>query len=197
MFTLFEIPYSLDALEPHISRETMEYHYKKHNQAYVDNLNKLIVDTEFENMSLEEIIIKSSGAIFNNAAQIWNHIFYFEGFSWEKTHAVASTELHNAIEKTWGDESIFIEEFNKMALSNFGSGWTWLVKNTKNNTLEIINTPNGENPLTDPELKPLIGCDVWEHAYYIDRRNARAEYLNHFWQIIDWEKISERYAQIR
>lgn len=193
MFTLFELPYELDALEPHISRETMQYHYEKHNGAYVDNLNKLIAGSEFENMTLEEIVTKSSGSIFNNAAQIWNHIFYFEGLAPTGTHDVSSKELHAAIERTWGDEEVFIEEFNKQALANFGSGWTWLVKNRSKNTLEIINTPNGENPLTMPEYIPLIGCDVWEHAYYIDRRNARGEYLKHFWKVINWNVINERY----
>lgn len=187
------LPYALDALEPYISRETLEYHHGKHHQTYVDNLNRLIVDTEFADMSLEDIIRHSSGGIFNNAAQIWNHTFYFASLG-APGHDIPSQELYRAIERVWGSFELFVETFTKEALANFGSGWTWLVKNASG-TLEIINTPNAETPLTNPEYTPLLTCDIWEHAYYIDVRNARAKYLENFWKVVDWNVVSDRFAQ--
>lgn len=187
------LPYALDALEPYISRETLEYHHGKHHQTYVDNLNRLIVDTEFADMSLEDIIRHSSGGIFNNAAQIWNHTFYFASLG-APGHDIPSQELYTAIERVWGSFELFVETFTKEALANFGSGWTWLVKNTSG-VLEILNTPNAETPLTSPEYTPLLTCDIWEHAYYIDVRNARAKYLENFWKVVDWNVVSDRFAQ--
>ena len=192
MQTLSPLPYSLDFLEPHISRETLEFHHGKHIQTYIDNLNNLIKDTEFEHCSLEEIIFRSeSGPIFNNAAQIWNHEIYFDSMTKANTTA-PSSELSNAIKNTWGDMDVFIAEFTKSALSNFGSGWTWLVKNIDGN-LEIINTSNANTVLTMRELTPLLACDVWEHSYYIDYRNSRAKYLENFFQVVNWDKVSERF----
>jgi Fe-Mn family superoxide dismutase len=197
--TLPTLPYTLDALEPYISRETLEFHYGKHHQTYVDNLNKLIPGTEYENMSLEEIVkTVPKGGIFNNAAQIWNHTFYFEALN-TPTHMPkelpkpGESSLYDAISLKWGDGMAFVTVFNDIALKNFGSGWTWLVKKS-DGTLDIISTSNAETPLTDSTLTPLLTCDVWEHAYYIDYRNARAKYLENFWRVVDWKKVESRYA---
>nr|MDD3720456.1 Fe-Mn family superoxide dismutase [Candidatus Gracilibacteria bacterium] len=211
-FELPKLSYELDALEPYISKETMEYHYGKHHQTYVTNLNNLIVGTEFENMSLEEIIKKApAGPIFNNAAQVWNHTFYFttlnspkimmekagvgnlytqenKGKDW--TAPKGGTKLVNLMAKKWPHHDDFKKEFSDMALKNFGSGWTWLVLNTAGE-LEIINTSNAGTPLTT-ENKPLLTCDIWEHAYYIDCRNVRAKYIENFWSLVDWRLVEER-----
>lgn len=189
--TLPTLPYSLDALEPYISRETLEYHYGKHHQTYVDNLNKLIPGTEYEDMSLEDIIKKApAGGVFNNAAQIWNHTFYFESLAPHANH-IPSKELYQAIDAKWGDLDTFMAEFTKQALANFGSGWTWLVRKG-DGSVDIVNTSNAATPLTGEDT-PLLTCDIWEHAYYIDYRNARAKYLENFWKVVDWRKVSERY----
>jgi superoxide dismutase, Fe-Mn family len=184
---LMNLPYGMEALEPIISKETLEYHYGKHHQAYVMNLNKLIIGTEFENMSLDEIIMKSSDGIFNNAAQVFNHNFY-----WNCIAANAGGEpqgkLAEAINKTFGSFDSFKEKFSKTASTIFGSGWAWLVQN-KNGELEIISTGNAGNPLTDGK-KPLLTCDIWEHAYYIDYRNARPTYIEKFWDLINWDFVS-------
>jgi len=180
------LPYAQNALAPHISGETLEYHYGKHHAAYVANLNKLIPGTDFENMSLEEIITRSSGGIFNNAAQVWNHTFYWNGLkpggSGEPTGA-----LEAALNKAFGSFAGFKEKFSASAVSNFGSGWTWLVKNSAG--LEIVNTGNAGNPMTDGGT-PLLTCDVWEHAYYIDYRNARAKYVEAFWHLVNWDFVA-------
>lgn len=192
MHTLPQLPYENTALEPHISRETLDFHHGKHIQTYVDNLNNLIVDTEFADLSLEEIILKSeSGPIFNNAAQIHNHILYFGQFT-SANQKLPSDELYRAIERDFGSLELLQENFNKSALSNFGSGWTWLVKNNSGK-LEIINTSNANTPFVNPEYTILIACDVWEHSYYIDYRNSRAKYMENFWPIINWEIVSERF----
>ncbi|MFA5702101.1 MAG: superoxide dismutase [Fe] [Advenella sp.] len=182
--TLPALPYALDALAPHISQETLEFHYGKHHQTYVTNLNNLIVGTEFENASLEEIIKKSSGGVFNNAAQVWNHTFYWNSLSPNGGGEPAGALLE-AINAKWGSVAAFKEAFNKSAAGNFGSGWTWLVKK-EDGTLDIVNTSNAATPLTGND-KPLLTCDVWEHAYYIDYRNARPKYLETFWNIVNWE----------
>lgn len=198
MFTLPTLPYALDALEPYISRETLEYHYGKHHGTYVDNLNKLVPGTEFENLSLEEIIKKApAGGIFNNAAQVWNHTFYFEALTAPENMPTempkpGESALYDALTAKWGGGMEFVTEFNKMALANFGSGWTWLVKKP-DGTLDIISTSNAATPLTT-ENTPLLTCDVWEHAYYIDYRNARAKYLENFWRVMNWKKVEERFA---
>ncbi|MDY3331326.1 MAG: superoxide dismutase [Fe] [Pelistega sp.] len=189
--TLPALPYALDALEPHISKETLEFHYGKHHQTYVTNLNNLIVGTEFENASLEEIVKKSSGGIFNNAAQIWNHTFYWNGLSpnggGEPTGALA-----DAIKAKFGSFEAFVEAFNKSAAGNFGSGWTWLVKKA-DGSVDIVNTSNAATPLTT-EDKPLLTCDVWEHAYYIDYRNSRPNYLGGFWKVVNWKFAEANFA---
>ena len=187
-FELPKLPYELDALAPHISKETLEYHYGKHHKAYVDNLNKLIVGTEFENMLLEDIIKKSSGGIFNNAAQIWNHTFYFSGFS-PNGGGQPTDALADAINSTFGSFESFKEKLSQAAATQFGSGWAWLVKNAQGK-LEIVATSNAGNPMTDGKT-PLLTCDVWEHAYYIDYRNARPKYIENFWEIVNWDVVAE------
>ena len=178
-----ELPYAGDALAPHISAETIEYHYGKHHKAYVDNLNRLIPGTEFEKMSLEDIIKKSSGGIFNNAAQLWNHTFYWNCLS-PRGGAEPSGELARAIAKSFGSFAKFKEQFTGAAVTQFGSGWAWLVKNP-DGSLAVEATSNAGNPLKEGK-KPLLTCDVWEHAYYIDYRNARAKYVETFWNLVNW-----------
>lgn len=181
------LPYSQEALEPIISRETLEYHYGKHHQAYVTNLNKLIVGTEFENLSLEQIILKSNGAIFNNAAQIFNHTFYWNCMT-PDAGGEPSGKLAEAINQAFGSLAVFKEKFTQTAVGTFGSGWAWLVKD-KDGQLEIVSTSNAGNPLTEGK-KPLLTCDVWEHAYYIDYRNARPSYVEKFWDLVNWDFVA-------
>jgi Fe-Mn family superoxide dismutase len=189
--TLPELPYALTALEPHISRETLEYHYGKHHQTYVTNLNNLIVGTEFETASLVDIIKKATGPIFNNAAQVWNHSFYWTCLSPEGGGQPTGTLLA-AIEKSFGSFAEFKDQFSKTAISTFGSGWAWLVKN-KDGSLAIISTSNAATPITS-EASPLLTCDVWEHAYYIDYRNARPKYVEAFWNLVNWEFVAQELA---
>jgi Fe-Mn family superoxide dismutase len=191
--TLPPLPYELNALEPYISRETLEYHHGKHHQAYVTNLNNLLADHHLKNESLEEIIKKSEGPIFNNAAQVWNHTFYWHCLS-KTHHQQPKGELLKAIEKDFGSYSAFQEQFNKVAISTFGSGWAWLVKD-KSGKLSLVSTSNAATPLTNPALKPLLTCDVWEHAYYIDYRNARPKYLESFWNIVNWSFVETEYSK--
>lgn len=181
------LPYSQEALEPIISRETLEYHYGKHHQAYVTNLNKLIAGTEFENLSLEQIILKSNGAIFNNAAQIFNHTFYWNCMT-PDAGGEPSGKLAEAINQAFGSLAVFKEKFTQTAVGTFGSGWAWLVKD-KDGQLEIVSTSNAGNPLTEGK-KPLLTCDVWEHAYYIDYRNARPSYVEKFWDLVNWDFVA-------
>ncbi|MCD6354592.1 MAG: superoxide dismutase [Prolixibacteraceae bacterium] len=189
-FKLPQLPYAKDALEPFISEKTLEYHYGKHHQGYVNNVNNLTKGTEFENASLEEIIKKADGGIFNNGAQVWNHTFYFTQFSAHGSKD-PKDELKAAIENKFGSLEDFKEAFSKAAATLFGSGWAWLVEN-ENGGLEIVQTSNAGNPLSD-DKKPLLTCDVWEHAYYIDKKNARLKYIEDFWKILDWKVISERF----
>ena len=186
-----ELPYPKDALAPHISAETIEYHYGKHHKAYVDNINRLITGTEFEKMSLEEIIQKSSGGIFNNAAQVWNHTFYWNCLS-PNGGGEPTGELANAITKQFGSFAGFKEKFTNAAVTLFGSGWAWLVKNA-DGSLSIETTSNAGNPLKDGK-KALLTCDVWEHAYYIDYRNARAKYVEAFWSLVNWEFVTRNFT---
>lgn len=186
-----ELPYALDALAPHLSKETLEYHYGKHHQTYITNLNNQIKGTEFENASLEEIVKKSSGGIFNNAAQTWNHTFYWLGLT-PNGSGKPSGELAAAIDAKFGSFDNFKEEFNKVAAGTFGSGWAWLVKNT-DGSLDLVSTSNAATPLTT-DATPLLTCDVWEHAYYIDYRNSRPNYLGGFWQIVNWDEVARRFA---
>ncbi len=185
-FQLPELPYTLDALQPHISQETLEYHHGKHHNTYVTNLNNLTKGGEFENATLEEIISKASAGIFNNAAQIWNHTFYWNSLSpnggGEPTGAIAA-----AIDRDFGSFAAFKEAFTTAALTLFGSGWVFLVKN--GDKLEIRQEGNAGNPMTSG-LTPILTCDVWEHAYYVDYRNARPSYVDTFWNLINWEFAS-------
>ena len=190
--TLPALPFAKDALEPHISAETFEYHHDKHHAAYVTNLNNLIPGTEFEDKSLEEIVTSApAGGIFNNAAQVWNHTFYFNCMGpdagGEPTGALA-----DAITATFGSFAEFKEKFSTSAVTNFGSGWTWLVKNA-DGALEIVNTTNAGCPLT-AGLTPLLTIDVWEHAYYVDKRNARPAYVASFWEVINWDFVAGNFA---
>jgi Fe-Mn family superoxide dismutase len=185
------LPYAMDALAPHISKETLEYHYGKHHQAYVTNLNNLIKGTEFESAGLEDIVRKSSGGIFNNAAQVWNHTFYWHCLS-PKGGGAPSGALAQAIAAKWGSFDGFKEAFTKSAIGNFGSGWTWLVKKA-DGSLDIVNTSNAATPLTTSD-KPLMTCDVWEHAYYVDYRNRRPDYLGAFWSLVNWDFVATQAA---
>ena len=189
-FELPKLPYANNALEPYISEKTLEFHYGKHHQAYVTNVNNLIAGTEFENATLEEIVMKSTGGIFNNGAQVWNHTFYFMQFNPDGCHEPKDS-LKAAIEKKFGSVEAFKEEFTKASVTLFGSGWSWLVVNSAGE-LEIVQTSNAGNPMRDGK-KPLLTCDVWEHAYYIDKKNLRAKYVEDFWELVDWKVISERY----
>jgi Fe-Mn family superoxide dismutase len=184
-----KLPYELNALEPHISRETLEYHYGKHHQTYVTNLNNLIADNaEFKNMSLTDIIKKSSGGIFNNAAQVWNHSFYWECLS-PAGGGEPTGELAKKINEAFGSFQAFKENFTKTAIGTFGSGWGWLVKNS-DGSLAITSTSNAGTPMTENKTA-LLTCDVWEHAYYIDYRNARAKYVDAFWNLVNWEFVNK------
>jgi Fe-Mn family superoxide dismutase len=185
-----ELPYSKDALAPMISAETLEYHYGKHHKTYVDNLNKLIPGTEFEKMTLEEIIRKASGGTFNNAAQIWNHTFYWSCLG-PNGGGEPTGELAGAINRTFGTFAQFKEKFSATATTLFGSGWAWLVKNP-DGSLAIEPASNAGNPLKDNK-KPLLTCDVWEHAYYIDYRNARAKYVESYWKLVNWEFTAKNF----
>lgn len=189
-YQLPKLPFEIDALKPYISEETIDYHYGKHHQAYVDKLNALLPGSQFEDAGLVSIIKNADGAIFNNAAQVWNHTFYFGGFSRDGRREPAG-ELAEAIKASFGSFDAFKEKFSAEAASLFGSGWAWLVKNN-NGSLSIIQKSNAENPLREC-LKPVLTCDVWEHAYYIDYRNKRPEYIKSFWEIIDWDIIASRY----
>ena len=179
-----ELPYAMNALEPHISAETLEYHYGKHHKAYVTNLNNLIKGTEFENSSLEDIIRKSSGGLFNNAAQVWNHTFYWNCLS-PKGGGAPSGPLADAINKAFGSFEEFKKQFSQTAITTFGSGWGCLVQN-QDGSVALAITSNAGTPLTEGKTA-LLTCDVWEHAYYIDYRNARPEYVEHFWNLVNWE----------
>ena len=189
--TLPPLPYAIDALAPHISQETLEYHYGKHHQTYVTNLNNLIKGTEFENLSLEEIIKKSSGGVFNNSAQVWNHTFYWNSLT-PTGKGAPDGALAEAINAKWGSFDKFKEEFTKSAVGNFGSSWTWLVKKA-DGSLDIVNTSNAATPLTT-DAKALITCDLWEHAYYIDYRNVRPKYLETFFALANWDFAAANYA---
>ncbi|MFA5664624.1 superoxide dismutase [Castellaniella sp.] len=178
------LPYAMDALAPHISQETLEYHYGKHHQAYVNNLNKAIEGTDMASLSLEDIIRKSSGGVFNNAAQVWNHTFYWNSLS-PKRGGEPSGALRQAIETKWGSVDAFKTAFSQSAAGNFGSGWTWLVKKP-DGSLDIVNTSNAGTTVNTDDTA-LLTCDVWEHAYYIDYRNARPTYLENFWKLVNWE----------
>ena len=182
------LPYAKDALQPHISAETIDFHYGKHHQTYVTNLNNLIKGTEFEKASLEDIIKKSSGGLFNNAAQVWNHTFYWHCLS-PNGGGEPKGKVADAINKAFGSFAAFKEKFTTSAATNFGSGWTWLVQNS-DGSVEIFNTSNAGSPMTSGK-KALLTVDVWEHAYYIDYRNARPKYLEAFWNLVNWDFVTK------
>lgn len=186
-FTLPQLPYALDALSPHISKETLEYHYGKHHNAYVTNLNKLIAGTEFESMSLEDIIMKAKGGVFNNAAQVWNHTFYWHSMTPDGGGEPKGT-LAEAINKNFGSFAAFKEQFTQAAATTFGSGWAWLVQDATG-ALKIISTSNAGTPMTEG-FNALLTCDVWEHAYYIDYRNVRPDYISAFWSLVNWDFVN-------
>jgi len=184
------LPFAKDALTPVISAETLEFHYGKHHQTYVDNLNKLIVGTEFADLPLEEIVFKAQGPIFNNAAQVWNHTFYWNGLK-PKGGGEPAGALAAAITQAYGSFTTFRQQFTQAAVGLFGSGWAWLVKK-KDGSLAIVQTSNAANPMTSGDT-PLLTCDVWEHAYYIDYRNARAKYVEGFWNLVNWEAAGKSF----
>jgi superoxide dismutase, Fe-Mn family len=188
-----ELPYPLDALEPYISKETLSYHYGKHHAAYVDKLNDAVDDTVFAGKPLEEIICTAEGAIFNNAAQAWNHNFYWHCLSPDRD-SQPGDQLRRAIDSDFGSLEDFTRQFTEAAATLFGSGWAWLVAN-KNGGLEIMKTENADNPIRHGYY-PLLTCDVWEHAYYLDYKNARPDYLQAFWKILNWQFVNEQYAAL-
>ena len=190
MIELQKLPYEMGALEPHISQKTLEFHYGKHHNGYVSNLNKLIVGTPFEGKTLEEIVMTSQGGIFNNAAQIWNHTFYWNCMTPNPKPAPAG-KLMDAITRDFGSFEAFKEKFVNACVTLFGSGWAWLVAD-KTGKLSIVQTSNAQCPLTEG-LKPLLVCDVWEHAYYLDYQNLRANYVNEFWSIINWKFVESNF----
>lgn len=187
-YTLPELPFAKNALEPYMSAETLEYHYGKHHKAYVTKLNELIKGTKFEFMPLEEVILTSDGPIFNNAAQIWNHTFFWNCLA-PKAGGNPTGKVASMIDAKWGSFDKFKEEFTKSAVSNFGSGWTWLVLNKKNE-IEILNTSNAQTPKTQG-FKALMTLDVWEHAYYIDYRNERPKFVGNFWNLVNWDFVNK------
>jgi Fe-Mn family superoxide dismutase len=189
---LAELPYPMDSLSPYISRETLEYHHGKHHKTYVDNLNRLITKTEFSEMSLEKIIKEASGGVFNNAAQVWNHSFYWKCMS-PKVSSMPARELSDAINLSFGSFQNFKDSFTNYALTLFGSGWVWLTKDGEGK-LEILAMGNAGNPIKEGK-RPLLCCDVWEHAYYIDYRNSRPKYLEAFWNLVDWEFVSKNFSE--
>lgn len=178
------LPWAREALAPHISAETIDYHYGKHHQTYVTNLNNQIKGTEFENLDLVAIIKKAQGGMFNNGAQVWNHTFYWNSLS-PKGGGEPSGKLADAIKKAFGGFAQFKEEFSKTAVGTFGSGWAWLVQRADGN-LGLVSTSNAATPITGSD-RPLLTCDVWEHAYYIDYRNARPKYIEAFWNLANWD----------
>jgi superoxide dismutase, Fe-Mn family len=189
-FELPPLPYALDALQPYISKETLEYHHGKHHKAYVDKLNELIVGTEFADMKLEEIVKKASGPIFNNAGQDWNHTFYWNSLT-PKSSREPSGKLADAIKKKFGSFDEFKKQFTQTSVGTFGSGWGWLVK-AADGSLELLSTSNAGTPMTQGKTA-LLTCDVWEHAYYIDYRNLRPKYLENFWEIVNWDFVEQNF----
>ncbi|OAN13629.1 superoxide dismutase [Photobacterium jeanii] len=191
-FELPALPYAINALEPHISQETLEYHHGKHHNTYVVKLNGLVEGTELAEKSLEEIIKTSTGGVFNNAAQIWNHTFYWHCLS-PNAGGEPTGEVADAIAKSFGSFEEFKAKFTDSAINNFGSSWTWLVKKA-DGSLDIVNTSNAGTPLTEEGITPLLTVDLWEHAYYIDFRNVRPDYMNAFWALVNWEFVAKNLA---
>ena len=202
MIKVKPLPFETDALAPHVSKDTIDTHYGKHYTGYVNNLNKLIKGTIYENTELEDIVKQSSGPIFNNAAQAWNHEFYFNCLTNQDTSP--SDKLKKAIEDKWESVDKFKKDFNDVAKKVFGSGWTWLVWDTFDNSLDILNLQNADNPLSaklyifrdDEKFIPLLVCDVWEHAYYLDTKNDRGAYLDSFWNVVNWNKANKEFEKV-
>ncbi len=191
-FELPILPYAPTALEPYVSSRTIEFHYGKHHQAYVNNLNNLIKGTEFENVLLEDIIKKADGGIFNNAAQIWNHTFYWESLAPNSGGEPTGT-IAEAINKSFGSFIQFKEKFTTASATLFGSGWVWLIKKS-DSSLDIVQESNAGNPMTKG-LTPLLTCDVWEHAYYLDYQNKRPDYIAAFWNLVNWREVEKRFSK--
>jgi superoxide dismutase, Fe-Mn family len=191
-FELPALPYAINALEPHISQETLEYHHGKHHNTYVVKLNGLVEGTDLAEKSLEEIIKTSTGGVFNNAAQIWNHTFYWHCLS-PNAGGEPTGEVADAIVKAFGSFEEFKAKFTDSAINNFGSSWTWLVKNA-DGSLAIVNTSNAGTPITEEGVTPLLTVDLWEHAYYIDFRNVRPDYMAAFWSLVNWEFVAKNLA---
>ena len=191
-FTLPELPYAQDALAPHISAETIEFHYGKHHQTYVDKLNGLVEGTELAGQSLEDIVKSSEGGVFNNAAQVWNHTFYWNCLS-PNGGGSPTGPVADAINAAFGSFDAFKEQFTNSAINNFGSGWTWLVKKA-DGSVAIVNTSNAATPLTDASVTPILTVDVWEHAYYVDYRNARPKYMDAFWALVNWDFVNQNFS---
>lgn len=191
-FELPALPYEKNALEPHISEETLEYHYGKHHATYVSKLNDAVKGTDLESKSLEDIINSEKGGLFNNAAQVWNHTFYWNCLS-PNGGGAASGAVAEAINDKWGSFEKFQEEFNASAAGNFGSGWTWLVKKS-DGSVDIMNTDDADTPVAHGGVEPLLTVDVWEHAYYIDYRNSRPNYLEAFWKLVNWDFVNKNFA---
>ncbi|EAR21213.1 superoxide dismutase [Nitrococcus mobilis] len=189
-----ELPYALNALEPYISQETLEYHHGKHHKAYVDKTNQLIEGTEYANMELEAIIKKAAGGLFNQSAQIWNHTFYWNSMA-PNAGGDPKGPIADAIRQSFGSFEEFRKQFNEKTAANFGSGWGWLVKNKSDGTLAIVETDDAQTALTDESVVPLMTCDVWEHAYYIDYRNARPKYLEAFWNLVNWDFVNRNFEK--
>jgi Fe-Mn family superoxide dismutase len=191
-YELAALPYALDALEPVLSKETLQYHHGRHHKAYVDKLNALVEGSAMAGRPLEEVIGRSTGALFNNAAQVWNHDFYFAGMA-PNAGGDPQGELGKLLKSSFGSLEKFRETFRKHAVDNFGSGWTWLVK-TRDGQLVVRNTDDADNPLRSGDA-PLLACDVWEHAYYIDYRNERPRYVDAFWNVVNWDVVVKRFAR--
>ena len=191
-YTMPKLPYERDALAPLMSKETLDYHYGKHLQTYVDNLNRLVVGTPYEGMNLDAIVMQANGPVFNNAAQVWNHTLFFDTLTPSSSQIVPES-LANAIERDFGSVDAFKEQFTAAATSLFGSGWVWLVEDN-NGKLSIVSTQNADNPMRQG-LNPLMTLDVWEHAYYIDHRNRRADFIKDWWRLLDWNKVAKREKQ--
>jgi Fe-Mn family superoxide dismutase len=192
-FLLPELPYALDGLEPVLSKETLEYHYQKHHQAYITNLNGLIADTDFVNMPIEEVVRRAdTGPMFNNSAQAYNHTFYWYGMAPQTEDAHnPGTHIEAALKEAFGGVEEFMAQFSEVALKHFGSGWAWLLKNAKTGALEIKGMHDADTPVRDGDT-PLLALDVWEHAYYIDYRNKRPDYISAFWQLVDWRFVEKQ-----
>lgn len=191
-FELPALPYEKNALEPHISAETLEYHYGKHHATYVSKLNDAVKGTDLESKSLEDIIKSQTGGLFNNAAQVWNHTFYWHCLN-PNGGGAPNGPIADAINVKWGSFEKFQEEFNASAAGNFGSGWTWLVKKP-DGSVDILNTDDADTPVAHDDVEPLLTVDVWEHAYYIDYRNSRPNYLEAFWKLVDWDFVNKNFA---